>query len=214
MTGYVLTFRENLDNGSDAVEMVRGVFAATGARLDEGFWAPGATWWYAWNELEIQLPTVCATAADLDAGRLFNPRWVVVRVFAPPAELRWERQGRGRVVCLLLEDNARRRLPPTLVAGAVHKETYLATPGRRLWSGRRLDLPGGSRRGRVEFPRPLDYGVEDHDYSKPLAARVYLYQDEDGLVQLVRYAEPELLSERVAVRPLGHRDRTLTAEGG
>ncbi len=89
MKGYVLSFKG---------ERGQEVFAA-GERL--GFWPAGATWWFAWNELEIHLPALL-----VDPGSAFDARWDAARIFAGAAELRWERQGRERVARLLIEDEA------------------------------------------------------------------------------------------------------------
>lgn len=171
MRGYVLTFKE--EKGPE-------VFAAC-ERL--GFWPAGATWWFAWNELEIRLP-----APLVDPVSVLDARWDAARVFAATAELRWERQGRERVVRLLVEGGARRRLPDGLVQAATELP-FAAEEGRRLLAGGRLNLPDGAVRGRVGFPCPLDYGVDGGDLDCFLAARVYLYRGKDGALQLVRYAD-------------------------
>lgn len=171
MKGYVLSFK-----GERGPE----VFAACG-RL--GFWPAGKTWWFAWHELEIRLPALL-----VDPESVFDARWDAARIFAGAAELRWERQGRERVVRLLVEDEARRRLPDGLVQAATEL-SFTAEEGRRLLVSGRLNLPGGTFWGRVEFPRALDYGVDGGDLGCCLAARVYLYRSEDGALRLVRYAD-------------------------
>jgi hypothetical protein len=170
MKGYVLTF---------AGERAREVFAAC---ADLGFWPQGATWWFAWNELEISLPAPLA-----DAAPFFEDRWDVARVFSAAAELRLELWGRRRIVRLLVEDGSRGLLPAGLVSRAA-EESFVAEKGLRLLAGARLRLPGGPARGRVEFPRPLGYGVAD-DPDHPLAVVAYVYRDGEGGVRLVRYAE-------------------------
>ncbi len=170
MKGYVLTF-----DGERAWE----VFAVC---ENLGFWPVGATWWFAWNELEIGLPAPLA-----DPTPFFEDRWDVARVFSATAELRLERWGRRRALRVLLEDAARARLPAALVSSAA-EESFAAEKGLRLLAGARLRLPGGPARGRVEFPRPLEYGVAD-DPDQPLAVAVYLYRDGEGSLRLVRYAE-------------------------
>lgn len=173
MKGYVLTFGE---------ERAREVFAVC---ENLGFWPVGATWWFAWNELEIALP-----APLTDRALAFDDRWDVARVFAAAAELRLERWGRRRIVRLLVEEAAHHRLPEELRRSAeAEEEPFTVERGLRLLAGVRLELPDGPARGRVEFPRPLHYGGEGGDPDQPLAVAVYLYRDGEGSLRLVRYAE-------------------------
>jgi hypothetical protein len=172
MKGYVLTF-----DG----ERAREVFAVC---ENLGFWPVGATWWFAWNELEIAL-----SAPLTDPTPFFEDRWDVARVFAAEAELRLERWGRRRIVRLLVEEAAHHRLPEELRRSAEAEEKPFAVErGLRLLAGARLELPGGPTRGRVEYPRPLEYGVAD-DPDHPLVVAAYLYRDQEGGLRLVRYAE-------------------------
>ena len=151
--------------------------------LREERWLPeDETWWCAWNELEISLPAPLA-----DPAPFFEDRWDVARVFSAAAELRLERWGRRRALWLLVEDGSRGLLPAGLVSRAA-EESFVAEKGLRLLAGARLRLPGGPARGRVEFPRPLGYGVAD-DPDHPLAVAAYVYRDGEGGVRLVRYAE-------------------------
>jgi len=201
MKGYVLTFDGK--SGPD-------VFAAC---EQLGFWPAGATWWFGWNELEIRLPAPLEEPASaLDA------RWTVVRIFSGAAELRRERQGRGLALRLLLEDEARQKLPEDLTPA---KEASFSSveQGYRLLVGGCLLLPTGSVRGRVDLPRPLDYGVGSENLDCSLAARVYLYRAEDGVVRLVRYADLITVAEESRrhhpwrVRPFGDYAAGMPAEG-
>lgn len=172
MRGYVLTFPG--DQGPAVFVLGREL----------GFWPTGRTWWFGWNEREISLPAPLKEAASV-----FDARWETARVFAAAAELRFQQHGRERLTLLLLEEEARRRLPPELVQSATHKFPFFAQEGRRLLAGVRLSLPGSEIRGRVEFPRPLDYGMGGDKLDHALGVRVYLYRGEDGALRLVRYAE-------------------------
>ncbi|MGB9886318.1 MAG: hypothetical protein ACPLRW_04895 [Moorellales bacterium] len=184
MRGYALVFAE--ENGPSIFGLGR----------DLGFWREGATWWFAWNEREICLPALLDNVASV-----FDAPWDVARVFSDLAEIRLQRHGRERLAVLLLEEETRDRLPAEAAKSAIREAPFLAEVGHRLLAGTRLQLFGKEVRGRVEFPRPLDYGVREHALEHFLGVTVYNYYDENRALKLVRYAKVVPLVPQDRMRP-------------
>lgn len=143
---------------------------------------PASTWWFAWREDRIEVPSMLGSEDDA-----FGRQWDVLRVFAPLAELRVVRIGAKQVVSVFAEDDGLALLQPQ---GEV-TQFAVAEEGRRILWGERMSLSGRRSRGVVAFPRELVY-LEDDDPSKACTAVVVEYRDEEYMLRAVRYRELRL----------------------
>lgn len=149
-----------------------------------GYFPDGDTYWFAWNDLDIRLPSRITAMGEQPPPEVFHEAWDLSRVFSPRAELRFERLGSARRLWLLAEGED----PPDLPLATTAREVFQAEPGRRILWGERLSLPDGDHRGLVAFPRPLDYGLPQDDLAQALGAEICLYYDETlHRLRAVRY---------------------------
>ena len=180
---------------SDLVLALRGI----------GLFSVDRTWWFAWNTLDIVLPSLLVEDAPLDRG------WEVVRVFAKRAELRIGRRGMSRGCWLFLEEN------PQAVLGDLYKEwveeingDFVVEDGYRLLAGQKLRLPEGDRRGEIIYPRPLDYGIGKDNLEQSLVASVWVYYDKAHRLVTVRYAGIKLVKPgSIPVQPFPEPEEAM-----
>lgn len=153
------------------------------AALQEiGLFPEGKTWWFAWDALDIVLPSLLTPDANVDG------EWDALRVFAERAELRVGRRAGGRGYWLLLEETPETTLGDLYDTWVGSKSTgYSVEEGSHVLAGVRLRLPNGERRGEIIYPRPLDYGFDDNDLEKALVAQVRAYYDDGHRLVTVRY---------------------------
>ena len=158
------------------------------AALQEiGLFPEGDTWWFAWDALDIVLPSLLTPGANVDGD------WDVLRVFAERAELRVGRRAGGRGYWLLLEEKPETTLGHLYDTWVESKSTgYSVEEGSHVLAGVRLRLPDGEKRGEIIYPRPLNYGIDDNDLEKALVAGVRAYYDDTYRLITVRYVGIEL----------------------
>jgi len=144
---------------------------------ERGTFPPGRTWWFAWREDRIALPSI------LDNEEvMFQEPWDVLRVFASLAELRLVYRRGRQTVSILTEDEG---LGVLQLQGRQEKFA-VAENGKRILWGERMRLLGQESRGVVAFPRYLSY-LDNDDLTKACIATVVEYRDEEYILKAVRY---------------------------
>lgn len=149
-------------------------------------WLPAKeSWWFGWQEFEIQLPSILPTKLEQDET------WDVLHFFSPSVECRRFRRG-GSYRWLLLTEKP---LPLSFSRDWKASGAYTPIASKRIMWGEKLHLPSADHskvevsRGQVNFPRRLDYEVSDEkkNYHKAIVADVLLYYDSAARLQTVRY---------------------------
>lgn len=154
---------------------------------EQAGWLPAAqSWWFGWSALEIRLPGLLSSVAELPTN------WAVLHLFSPRLELRWLRRAQRHQALLLTE----RQLPLTgqeWLRDWHAVGVYTVEPARRLLVGEQWRVGEQTVRGSLQFPRQLDYqlpGESEFDASQrhSLRANVLEYYDAEYRLVTVRYA--------------------------
>jgi len=143
------------------------------------------TWWFAWNTLNIALPSLLQNATDLER------EWDALRVFSSRAELRFGRRGQGWGCWLLLEEQPREVMRDLYSRVREAVEVHIVEADHHVLAGQKLRFAHEEKRGEIVYPRLLEYGVPDDNLSQALVVRVKAYYDSAYRLMTMRYAEIE-----------------------
>jgi uncharacterized protein YajQ (UPF0234 family) len=184
--GFILslTAKENVANPFNAAYQVLS---------QQELFSEQETFWFAWREEEIKLPSILQ-----DLSLATDTRWDVIRIFSPKAELRFQKRGREQQILLLLEDETKvSQLENTLADFIVKRVRCFpqSEGGKRILAGEKMKLGVSNEtgiekrttRGVVIFPRELEYKGITADIEEALVAEVREYFDHEKRLQCVRY---------------------------
>lgn len=147
-------------------------------------WLPAAqSWWFGWCELEMRLPGLLTSVAELPTT------WEVVHLFSPRLELRWFRRAQRYQALLLTEGEV-----PWAGADWKAAGVFGVEPARRILVGEQWQIGEQTVRGSLQFPRQLQYHVAGEaamngEKSQALMAGVLEYYDEEQRLVTVRYTK-------------------------
>lgn len=167
MKGYVLTV-ESLQPLEIAQDLER-----------TGILPEGKRWYFCWSETDIVLPSICE-----DFNKLFSQKWDTLRIFSEFVELRWEKYGENSNLLILCEDEGYRMLKD--IVEIMNEACFTVEKGKRILAGKEMKLDGKKVRGKVSYPRVLNYGIDD-DPKIVLLAAVNYYLDSYYMRRFVRY---------------------------
>ncbi|MDZ7373985.1 MAG: hypothetical protein ONB23_08425 [candidate division KSB1 bacterium] len=140
------------------------------AQLKEaGLFPSGESWWFAWNAVELVLPSVWDGPTDV------RGEWAHFRLFSPKAELRLSVRMAWLSASLLTE-----QFPPAPTWSSLcvgEPEDFEVRPSRRVLLGKRMTMADSEVRGEVWLPRPLTYGIPDQ-LDKAMTVHVLEYRRE------------------------------------
>lgn len=166
----------------------------------------GERWYFCWSETDIVLPSIC-----VDFDKLFSQKWETLRIFSEFAELRWENCGEGHILLVLCEDEGRRMLGEEVGIGITNEKCFTVEKGKRILAGKEMKTSGKRVRGKVSYPRVLNYGIDDHP-KKVLMADVNYYLNSQQMRRFVRYKGLRLSDEKTLVDPFGRALEVLKEE--
>ena len=185
MKGYVLKI-----DGLTPLELGQALERA-------GAFPEAERWYFCWSETDIVLPSICE-----DFGKLFSQKWDTLRIFSAFVELRWEKCGENHILLVLCEDEGRRMLGEEV---GITNEPYTVEKGKRILAGKEMKTAGKRVRGKVSYPRVLNYGIDDHP-KKVLMVEINYYLDSQQMRRFVRYKGLYLSDEKSPADPF---DRAL-----
>ncbi|MDR9755836.1 MAG: hypothetical protein WAO30_03530 [Thermacetogeniaceae bacterium] len=149
-------------------------------------------WYFCWSETDIVLPSLC-----VDFNEIFAQEWDVLRIFSKFAELRWEKRGKEHILLVLCEDEWRNMLGDEIKI--THEESFTVEVGKRILAGKEMKSAGKTVRGKVSYPRQLDYGIDD-DPKKVLVADINYYLDSQLMRRFVRYKRLSFSDQKTLIK--------------
>jgi len=155
-------------------------------------------WYFCWSETDIVLPSLC-----VGFDNLFLQEWDTLRIFSEFTELRWEKCGEEHILLVLCEDKGRGMLGDGV--GISDEQCFTVEKGRRILAGKEMKISGKMVRGKVSYPRVLNYGIDD-DPKKVLMADINYYLDSQHMRRFVRYTGLCLSDKKTSADPF---DRAL-----